>query len=257
MEGYAICTSASFNLKSMQEHFQSLLKINKLRDVLHIQTESGDIFVFPYGALVSWGIAKDALNALTSEIKQFGSSSLDVAEEDDFSYGYGERAHFRNNIITLPDDAVLTKLAFSHGLAQSVKLSGFETTIRNIFQKNKHLPEYLAKDGKIPLSRKDIRRRMGVLFLERSSINLHVVDTPEFFWEHSQHEGIYQITAAELDLQPRVKALNQQLDVIHDLFEMLGNELNHQHSSRLEWAIILLIVLEVVLVAFHDILKWI
>jgi uncharacterized Rmd1/YagE family protein len=85
---------------------------------------------------------------------------------------------------------------------------------------------------------------------------MNVLDTPEFFWEHPEHEGIYQITAAELGLQTRVRALNSQLDVIHDLFEMLSNELNHQHSSRLEWAIILLIVLEVALVIFVDILKW-
>jgi uncharacterized Rmd1/YagE family protein len=50
--------------------------------------------------------------------------------------------------------------------------------------------------------------------------------------------------------------LYKRLDVIHELFEMLGNELNHQHSSRLEWTIIYLIVIEVVLTVAKDLLKW-
>jgi uncharacterized Rmd1/YagE family protein len=38
---------------------------------------------------------------------------------------------------------------------------------------------------------------------------------------------------------------------VHELFEMLGNELNHQHSSRLEWTIIWLIIIEVGLSILH------
>lgn len=257
MQGYAICSSTSLNLKGLEEHFRKKFELNRIRDVIHVKVDSGDVFIFSYGAYVSWGLSKQVLADLTPEIKLFEFGNLESKEEDDFTYSLGEKAQFKNNSITIPDETVFTKLAFSHGLAQSVKLSGFEITIRNLIQKTKHLPEHLAKDGKIPLSRSDIRRKMGTLFLERSSINLHVdvLDTPEFFWEHSQYESIYQMTAVELDLQPRVRALNQQLDVIHDLFEMLANELNHQHSSRLEWAIIFLIVLEVTLVLSHDILK--
>jgi uncharacterized Rmd1/YagE family protein len=43
--------------------------------------------------------------------------------------------------------------------------------------------------------------------------------------------------------------------VIHELFEMLGNELNHQHSSRLEWTIIGLIVMEVFLTLLRDVFR--
>jgi uncharacterized Rmd1/YagE family protein len=58
-----------------------------------------------------------------------------------------------------------------------------------------------------------------------------------------------------LDLESRVEVLNQRLGVIHELFEMLGNELNHQHSSRLEWTIIGLIVMEVILTLLRDVFR--
>ena len=58
-----------------------------------------------------------------------------------------------------------------------------------------------------------------------------------------------------LDIENRVTVLNQRLDIVHELFEMLGNELNHQHSSRLEWTIICLIVIEVMLTLLRDVFE--
>ena len=98
---------------------------------------------------------------------------------------------------------------------------------------------------------------MGELFIERNSINLHldVLDAPEFFWEYPEMEPLYKMMSNYLDIKSRVEVLNQRLDVVHELFEMLGNELNHQHSSRLEWTIICLIVIEVLLTVSRDLLK--
>ena len=88
-----------------------------------------------------------------------------------------------------------------------------------------------------------------------SILHVDVLDTPEFFWEYSELEPLYAMTANYLDLETRVEVLNQRLDVIHELFEMLGNELNHQHSSRLEWTIIGLIVMEVILTLLRDVFR--
>jgi uncharacterized Rmd1/YagE family protein len=98
---------------------------------------------------------------------------------------------------------------------------------------------------------------MGELFIERTSINLHmdVLDTPEFFWEYPELEPLYMMTANYLDIRTRVEVLNQRLDVVHGLFEMLGTELNHLHSSRLEWTIISLIVIEVLVSLLRDVFQ--
>ncbi len=158
-------------------------------------------------------------------------------------------------LITLPDRDFLTKLAISHALAQSVKLAFFEVTIQKIFDQTKHYPENLAKYGTVKLSKIEMRKKMGLLFLERNSINLHVnvLDVPEFFWVSPEYEPLYMKAANYLDIENRVEVLNQRLNVAHELFEMLGTELNHQHSSRLEWAIIFLILIEVSLALLKDV----
>lgn len=49
-----------------------------------------------------------------------------------------------------------------------------------------------------------------------------------------------------------MSVLNQRLRIVQELFDMLAAELNHQHSSRLEWTIIVLIVIEVLLHVVTD-----
>ncbi len=56
-----------------------------------------------------------------------------------------------------------------------------------------------------------------------------------------------------LEIERRVNVLNQRLTVLKELFDMLNNEINHKHSSRLEWTIIWLIVIEVALALSSDI----
>ncbi len=90
--------------------------------------------------------------------------------------------------------------------------------------------------------------------MERNFINVHaeMLDTPEFFWNHPELEPFYRRTAHYLDVNKRIEVLNKRLGVVHELFEILSNELNHQHSSRLELIIISLIVIEVVIALLRD-----
>lgn len=256
------CTALSYELRALQDLFEHLYKIEKIDTVLYLEIpldngETSQLFFFSYGTFVTWHFPDDKLASILESIKPFENHPLSAIEIDEYTYNFGKKAFFKNDEITLPNDLVELKIAFSHALAQSAKLSTFELTIQNIFKKNKHLPEHLAEYGTIPLSRRKIRQQMGRLFLERSAINLNldVLDTPNFFWEHPHLESLYLDMAAHLDLEERTESLNQQLDVLHDLFEMLGSELNDQHSHRLEWAIIYLIIIEVVLLLFHDVLK--
>ena len=175
-------------------------------------------------------------------------------ENDEFTYIYGDTMAIEEDEIVLQNKSILLKLAISYGIAQSVKLAIFEEMIQKTIDNTKHLPSSLAKKGKIALSRKEISRKMGEIFIERNFINLHseILDTPEFFWNHPELEPFYRRTSHYLDVTKRVEVLNKRLGVVHELFEILSNELNHQHSSRLEWTIIILIFIEIMIVVMRD-----
>lgn len=259
MRCLSACTATAYNIPSLFESLKQGNKTSLFRNVVHLELKSGNVFFFPYGSIVCWGLTPEEETPLFTLLKSFEQQPMETIEYDLFSYDLGETSKISKDEILLPNLNALTLLSMSHGLAQSVKLNVFETTIQKTFDSMKNIPEDLAKRGKISLSRSEIRRKMGKLFIERSSINLHfdVLDTPEFFWEHPELEPLYAMTANYLDIETRVEVLNQRLDVVHELFGMLGNELNHQHSSRLEVTIIILIVIEVAISLLHDVFFWI
>lgn len=256
MDCSAFCTASSYQIKNLFLFLKSRYTATLFRDVIHVelvQEYTGkrriDLFYFPCGALVCWGTNIQESQPFIQEIEEFTNQPNKIIETDDFTFFYGSELKIIEDEIFLPDEEVLTKLALSHGLAQSVKLGSFESTISDVFEKTKHIPEDLAAGGTIRLSRKQIRKRMGELFINRSSINLHVdvLDTPEFFWDNPDLKPLYTCVANELEIVTRGQILNQRLNVLKELFEMLGNELDNQHSTRLELTIVWLIMIEVMI----------
>jgi uncharacterized Rmd1/YagE family protein len=213
-----------------------------------------DIYYLPYGVVVFWGFSEEEEKSALSSMKKFEKEPLARPEVDEFSFSYGDKLKIEDDEIVLHKKDSLTKLAISCAIGQSVKLTVFEETVTRTIEHSKQIPKDLAIRGKIPLSRRETSRKMGELFLERNYINLHteILDTPEFFWEHSELEPFYRRVFYYLDVGKRVEILNRRLNLMHELYEILGNEINHQQSSRLEMTIIILIVIEVVLALLRD-----
>jgi len=253
------CTASSYDMPSLYAALQKRGNVQLYRDLVHLQVKKdkmvkGDTFFFNYGAFVCWGLTQEEELEFLSFCKEFEKDPLTKYELDEFTFVYGDGMKIEEDEITLQNKHALTKLAISYGLAQSVKLSIFEEVVQTTIDRSKNLPNNLAQKGKIPLSRKEISQKMGELFIERNYINLHteVLDTPEFFWENPELENFYRRISHYLDVSKRVEVLNKRLTIIHELFEILSSELNHQHSSRLEWTIIILIVIEVIIALLRD-----
>jgi uncharacterized Rmd1/YagE family protein len=257
----SFCTAEAYQGDLLVAHLQRQGYTPRLFDgVIHIQRTHGDnasdIFFFPYGCIIIWGCDAREEREVLALVQEAEVNPLPHFVEDYSTFLLGDTTEIReeSDEIVLEADDVLIKLSISHGLSQSVKLGTFEESIGKTIEKTRHLPKELAGKGKISLSRKKLAQQLGSLFAERNSINLHtdILDVPEFFWRRPQYEPYYLMAAAYMDIQMRLDILNKRLDVIHELYEILSNELNHIHSSRLEWIIIILIVIEVVLVLLKD-----
>lgn len=253
------CTAIGYDIPRLFQFLQVAGTSQLYRDVIHTQPkdEKGvkrDIFYFSYGVVVFWGFAEEEEKEVLSSLKKFEKEPLSKLELDEFSFAYGDKMKIEEDEIILHKKDALIKLTISYAIGQSVKLTVFEEVIAKTVESAKQFPRDLARKGKIPLSRKETSQKMGELFLERNYINLHteILDTPEFFWENSELEPFYRRVIHYLDVGKRVELLNRRLTLMHELFEILSNELNHQQTSRLEMTIIILIVIEVVIALLRD-----
>jgi uncharacterized Rmd1/YagE family protein len=262
MRCVSYCTASSYDLPGLASTFKRKGYTTRLsRDVLHISSIDTpvDIFFFNHGSVVCWGLTKRQEQRWLEKVAPFAQQPLPAPEVDRFGFRFGEEVsidthdRFRLDVITLDSDDPQVKLAISYGLAQSVKLEAFEDAIQETIQKNRHLPDDIAKRGKISLSRRSLFKRMGEIFIARSSINLNseYLDVPEFFWRNPNVEPFYITTKKFLDIPSRVMALNQKIDVLQDLFDILNSQIQHRYSSMLETVIIILIAIEIIISLIH------
>lgn len=258
----ACCTAGSYDLLGLANFFRKKgYHTRLLRDVLHVSNvkRPGDIFFFNHGVFVSWGFKKKFEDKLVDVVLPYAIQPLQHIESDHFYFQNSNEtsidAHekLRVDIISLDSEESLIKLAISYGLAQSIKLEAFEEAIQVAIRANSHLPEEIATRGEISLSRRAIFKRIGEIFIARSSINLNIeyLDAPEFFWRNPNMEPYYIMTKKYLDIPSRVMALNQKLDVLQELLDILNSQVQHRHSSLLESIIILLIVVEIIISLFQ------
>jgi len=266
----SFCSAGSYRI----DEFSKLLRSEGYEpkfydDIIHIQkfyhndddtVTISDAFFFPYGCLITWGMDEEEDQQMLTLVEDFQIAPITLLVRDLASYAIGDDPMDEASIdeeldhVVLPSNDPLIKLSFSHAFSQSVKLSSFEESISLTIQQTRYLPEELAEKGYISLSSEELAKLMGALFAQRDSMNLDsdLLDTPEFFWRRPKYQPFYLKAADYLDIQARVAILNRKLDRVHELYEILSNEHKHLHSIRLEWVVILLILMEVVLSVVRD-----
>jgi uncharacterized Rmd1/YagE family protein len=264
------CSGESYNLRQVSEFFAKQGCATKLHEpeVLYIRLNSlessvvNEMFVFSYGCATFWGLDKNREKEILKNIEQFLEEPFSEILIDSCNYDFSKDETIideEGDMMYLESEDPYIKLSLSYGLSQSVKLLSFENSVDRTIESTKHIPNEIIKTGKISLSRKMLAILIGELFSKRNSINLHstILDTPEFFWRRPKYQPYYEMAVEFMDIPTRIDILNKRLDVIRELYEILSNELQHIHTSRLELIIIYLILIEVVIVIFRDLLGWI
>lgn len=254
------CTADAYDIDELFKSLKNQGVVSKLFDnvlcvVTEPNSEKGHAYIFPYGCAVFWGVEAPHVEKILGLMQEHAIKPLVKVVTDTCAFTYGEKTLIheeKDEVVLEPNDSLML-LSLSYGMSQSVKLTVFEQSITRAIQKSKDLPDELAKKGSISLSRQKLSRKVGALFAERHSINLHndLLDTPEFFWRRPGYESYYHMCAEYLDIATRTTILNQRLSILHELYGMLSDELKHLHSSRLEWIVILLIVMEVLMSILH------
>ncbi|KAK5121178.1 hypothetical protein LTR85_005662 [Meristemomyces frigidus] len=257
-----------------------------------------ELFIFSYGVAVLWNFTgnqeKDLLADLTfsstSNTPQPGSHngsgkvsqtlSLKAApppttlplmtrplDEDDFETeefhfqydGHIEKPRIYNDMITLRTSDHMIKLAMSHAIAQSTKLSFFEERMQRTMSEAQYVPRRLALEGRLGMDRKEVVSLVGRLFEGRVDVNLssNMLDTPNFFWDSEPTlHPLYQGVREYLEIKPRIQVLNERCRVFLDLAEILSDSVADTKMTRITWIIIILIVLSILVTCTEVFLRF-
>ena len=160
-----------------------------------------------------------------------------------------------DEVIVLNEETVSIKekLAFSNGLADSVKLGVLERMMDQHIDRVKDIPNALISGSNVGLSRKEMLALTGELLHFRAQLNLNsdLIDTPEIYWSEPKLEELYIRISRVLETRRRTATLNKKLDYAKEMAQVLSDHLAEKHGLKLEWGIIALIAVEVAFETFH------
>lgn len=120
------------------------------------------------------------------------------------------------------------------------KLSQYIDTIQNITWE-------IQEGRKSKLNRKQVYQKTGRFYglRHRLKMNSHLVSVPEFYWRRRELEELFLALRNHLKVSKRAEALKEKLVHCVQLMNLVQNNLDTLHHSRLEKMIIVLISIEV------------
>lgn len=244
-------------------------KIRKYRDQYRRQRRRkssssikvGEVVFFEYGVTVFFGLTEREERDILEDCESAGVWSRPLKEDDweveECHHIYDPDADYPriyNDMFTFKSHSHLLKLSVSHAIAQSTKLSVYESVMQESLASTASFPKELAETGELSLARKEALKMTGRLFTLRMDVNLSsgILDTPDLFWSEASLLPLYEAIRDYLEIGPRVQVLNDRLAVSGDLLVIIHEYIDQGQMNRITWIVIILIIIAVV-VAFGEV----
>ena len=131
-------------------------------------------------------------------------------------------------------------------LGKSVELAMHESRISHDFQLLEPVALDLERRGFAGRRTRDLLRHIGGSLLSelRMISRVEVADKPELTWDNPELERLYARLADEFELRERHSVLDRKLQLISRTAQTVLDLLQHRHSIRVEWYIVILIIVE-------------
>jgi len=229
---------------------------NNRTEVLITQiNESSLAFIYKYGAIVTFHASASDISALVTYCQPFTSEicqnpeteALTIKIDNDYLEGIAQ------------DVVYITELTKDHlaiiasALSKSVVLDLYENKISSLFREVDPIASSLTKTGKLGTKAKELLQHIGSTLLMSHNMvgKVEVSEKPSLLWKQTHLEPLYEHLIDDLELREREEILHQKMELISKTAETSLGVLEHRHSSRLEWYIIILIMVEIGLQSYE------
>lgn len=239
----------TINTKAGKQELQWNLLFQGSDELFYLYSKDKYIYLFQYGMVSFFNLSKAEIGKVLEVIKPFCDTyfSDKIAEEINVEIKQNTlQVNFES--IVLPDfDSEMIRLVMLNA-SQSVALNLYsEITEALLIETNEHT-KYLESKGKLNISNNKLKRFIGKILNIKNKIseNLYIFDSPEITWEDEQLNKLNTDLKQTFDLKDRYHLIHDRIEIIKENLELFKDIMDHRESSRLEWIIIILILVEVV-----------
>ena len=155
--------------------------------------------------------------------------------------------------IVLRDATVESLQVIADVLAKSVVLGYYEASLAAIFDAVEPFAQGLKGGGRAAPKGRDLLRYIGDTLLTQHKMvgRVEVGEKPDVLWELPGLARLFSRLEDEYELQERKLGVDRKLDLISHTVETLVDLLQNKRALRVEWYIVILIVIEIVLTLYQ------
>lgn len=218
--------------------------------------EQGCAVLLDYGAVVLFNLEPvEKVAFLTKLSSQVSESFADPeTEEVEVQLNVVESERVKEGKILLHDFSVERLQIVADILAKSVVLSHYETSLATVFDQIEPFAASLQRENRSRSQSRELLRQLGTTLLVQHKIvgRVEIIDKPDLLWESPQLENLYLRLEDEYEIRERHNALERKLELISQTAQTVLEFMQHSSSQRLEWYVVILIVVEILL-SLYDI----
>lgn len=213
--------------------------------------EGGQGVLFSYGAVVLFGLSEAAEQAFIQTLKPHITNPIDHPETEAVTIclAPNNSGKVQNGLIFLSSLDALHLHLVADIMAKSVVLAYYEIGAAAVFDRIEPYAVELQHQHRPSVQGDQLLKQIGQTLMIQHKIvgRVEIVDKPELLWEYPELDHLYHRLEDEYEIRDRHSALERKLDLVSRTTETVLDLQRHQTGLRLEWYVVLLIVVEVLL----------
>lgn len=217
---------------------------------------SGRAMLFRYGALVLFGVDGIEERALIDNLMPLVSEPFSEPQTEEVELLIDPEREERldsNGVLTLQDAGIERLQVVANVLARSTVLEHYERQLAIVFDQIEPIAVELRRGGRVAAQGRDLLRQVGSVLLTQTRMvgRVEVAEKPEVLWDRPDLDRLYERLGLEYELRDRDIALTRKLDLVARTAETVLDLFRHRQELRVEWYIVVLIVVEIVLFCYQ------
>jgi uncharacterized Rmd1/YagE family protein len=246
----AICLGERIDTRSLER--------GRALDLLPLTVPAGDrgaAVIFRYGAIVLFDLMPSEEAAFLEGLRPFTTGCYDEPESEEADLAIDPQRDGRvdaDGTVGVCDSQLERLQIVAHILAKSVVLAQYEEEVAEVFDQVEPLARELQRGRGRAVPGRHLLRQIGnVLVTQARTVGrVEVAEKPEITWEEPDLERLYLRLGEEYELRERDHALDRKLELISRTAQTVLDILYNRRSLRVEWYIVILILVEIVLIVY-------
>ncbi len=260
MQIEAFQLAEDFNLKKIRVDFNRQPFYANSSELFYKFEQDQYVYLLNYGVIVFCNMSSLQQSEHIKFFKGYAISPLsnDFKEELFVEVKPSEAMSAHGDTLIIPsfsDEAIRVIML---NIGQSVTLEYYESLSVDILSSSKKYTDELEQFGKVSATKKNLLKFIGRTLNVKHSIidNLYVFDAPDIVWDDEYLEQLDNITKKLFDIRSRYRDVDYRLKIVQDNVTLFTDLLQHREDTRLEWVIIILILIEVFDLIVSKFLRW-